>query len=150
MLNVPGTRKESKSHRNHRREKKLWHDGKRHTPSLGCSTCPDLKTCGGLQIERAFYHCLDNCCGNPEKCDSVCRNKPREFVQRVREIGGFRLDNVPRAARLPVPPLPSVVPVLFHGNNRDIPFAAPAVCLPLYKAIARHGGEERYADAGER
>lgn len=147
MLNVPGARKEAKSQRSHRRERKLWHDGRRHTPSLGCSACPDLETCGGMHVERAFYHCLDNCCGNPEKCDAVCRNKPREFVQRVREIGGFRLDNVPRAARLPEPPLPSVVPVLFHGNIREKPFAAPLVCLPLYRVIARNHGEERYADA---
>lgn len=147
MLNVPGTRKESKSHRNHRRETRLWHDGKKHTQSLGCSACPDRKLCGGLHLERALYVCLDNCCGNPEKCDSVCRNKPKEFAQRVREVGGFHLDNVPRAVPLPEPYLPPVVPVLFHGNIRRIPFAAPAVCLPLYNVIARHDGEERYADA---
>ena len=147
MLNVPGTRKDRKSQRNHRREMKLWHDGRRHTPSLGCSACPDLETCGGIHVRRAFYHCLDNCCGNPGKCDSVCRNKPRDFAHRIREIGGFQLDNVPRAKRLPEPLLPSVAPVLFHGNIRETPFVASTVCLPLYRVIARHRSEERYADA---
>lgn len=147
MLNAPSIRKEPKHHRNHRREKKLWHDGRNHTPSLGCSACPDREMCGGLYIEHPFYHCLDNCCGKPGNCDAVCRNKPREFAQRIREIGGFRLDNVPRAARLPEPPLPPVVPVLFHGNIREAPFAPSAVCIPLYRVIARHRGEDRYADA---
>ncbi|MCC7428687.1 MAG: DUF4417 domain-containing protein [Alphaproteobacteria bacterium] len=146
MLSVPGTTKEPQRDRNHRREKRRWHDGKKHMPSLGCSACPNLGTCGGLQVERALYHCLDNCCGHPATCDVVCRNKPREFAQRVREIGGFELGNVPRAARLPAPCLPAVVPVLFHGSSRLAPFQASAVCLPIYKVIARHGGQERFAD----
>ena len=147
MLNSSAVRNEQKHGRNHRREKRLWHDDGMHTPSLGCGVCQNLDICGGLRVERALYHCLDNCCQEPEKCDSVCRNKPREFAQRVREVSGFGLDNVPRAKRIPEPLLPEVVPVLFHGNSRDTPFAAPAVCLPLYSVIARHRRAERYADA---
>ena len=149
MLNVTGIRKEPKHQRNHRREKKLWHDGNSHTPSLGCTACQDRGTCGGLSIEGSFYDCLDNCCHQPEKCDAVCRNKPKEFVQRVREIGGFQLQNVPRAARLLLKqPLPSVVPVLYHGNSREKAFAPAGVCISLYNVIPRHDGRERYADAG--
>ena len=147
MLNVPVVRKEQKHDRNHRREKKLWHDGGKHTPSLGCRACQNLDTCGGLRIERAFYDCLDNCCHEPAKCDSVCRNKPRDFARRVREVGGFEFENVPRATRLPEPFLPKVVPVLYNGNSRETLFAPPAVCLPLYTVIARHRRSERYADA---
>ena len=36
---------------------------------------------------------------------------------------------------------------IFHGNSRTMPFAAPAVCLPLYRMIGRFYGERRYADA---
>lgn len=147
MLNTPGTRKEPRHSRNHRLEKKLWHDGRRQTPSLGCGTCPERDICGGLRIEGAFFNCLDNCCHRPDSCDSMCRRKPRDFVQRIREIAGFRLDNVPRAARLAEPAIPPVVPLLYHGNRREAPFAPPAVCLPLYRVIARHGGEERYGDS---
>ena len=147
MLKIQVVGKEQGSPRNHRRERKLWHDGDKKTQSLGCTICQDHDTCGGLRIERALFDCLDNCCGHPDKCDSVCRNKPREFARRVREIRGFRLDNVPRAARLPEPPLPQVVPVLFHGNIRETPFAPPAVCLPLYKVIARQGSAKRYSNA---
>ena len=147
MLSTLATARKPEHHRNCRREKRLWHDGRNRTPSLGCMGCPDRETCGGLCIERAFYDCYDNCCGNAGRCDAVCRNKPREFAQRVREVGGFPLDNVPRAAPLPEPLLPPVVPVLLHGYSREAPFAPPAVCVPLYGVIARHRGEERYPDA---
>ena len=147
MLNTSGIGKDPKHGRNHDREKKLWHDGGRNMPSLGCSACHDRETCGGLRIEQAFFDCLSNCCGQPESCDSVCRMKPSEFTRRVREVAGFGLDNITRAERLPEPALPKVAPVLFHGNSREGRFAASTVCLPLYRVIARHTGEERYADA---
>ena len=147
MLIAPVVGKEQICGRNYRRERKCWHDGGKYTPSLGCDVCQDRDTCGGLRIERAFYDCLDYCCRRPETCDAVCRNKPREFAQRVREVGGFGFDNVPRAARLPEPRLPQVVPVVFHGNIRETRFAPPAVCLPLFTVIARHRRAERYADA---
>lgn len=147
MLSELVTKEHLKSSRNHRREKKLWNDGKRYTSSLGCTICPDRDTCGGLNIETPLYNCLGLCCGKPEQCDSVCRNKPRDFVRRIREISGFRLDNVPRAVRLPETQLPSVVPVLFHGNSHEAPFAAPAVCLSLHSIIRRCYGKQHYADA---
>lgn len=149
MLNVTQSRGKTIHPRNRRREKKLWHEGRKLTPSLGCSVCSDREICGGLNVQHAVYHCLDNCCGDPGKCDAVCRNKPREFAQRVREIRGFDLSNVPSTTRLPEPSLPSVVPVLYHGNSRKAQFTAPVVCLPLYKIIARDTGIERYADAKE-
>lgn len=130
--------------RNPGRERRLWHDGARHTPSLGCMTCPDRGVCGGLQLSRALFDCLDLCCNNPADCDAVCRRKPEEFAQRVREIGGFLLDNVPRTPRLDVRPLPALVPMLFHGSRRSIPFGAPAACLPLYSVIPRQDGNGRY------
>ena len=147
MLNTLQSAKQPEHHRNRRREKRLWHDGRNRTPSLGCTGCADRELCGGLCLERAFYDCYDYCCGNAEKCDAVCRNKPREFAKRVREVGSFRLDNVPRADRLPEPVLPPVVPVLLHGYIREAPFAPSAVCVPLDGVIARHRGEERHTDA---
>ena len=148
MLTAPGLLDEPIRHRNHVRAKDHWHDG-RHTPSFGCAVCPDLTTCGDLRIPSALYDCLDLCCHQPERCDSVCRNKPIEFAKRVREIRGFPLDNVPRAQQLSPLPLPSVVPVLYHGKSRKKAFAPPSVCLSLYSAIPRQDGRERYADAVE-
>ena len=127
------------TNRNYRRERQFWHDGRNYTSSLGCGICLDRRTCGGLCTERAFYDCLDSCCRQPESCDAVCRAKPREFAQRVREVGGFEFVNIPRATKVPALTLPRVVPVLFHGSSRQMPFIAPTVCLPLYAIIARHG-----------
>jgi len=149
MLNAARMTKKPKDGRSLAREKKLWHDEGRHMPLLGCSACGDRGICGGLSIGRASFDCIDNCCGQPERCDSVCRMKPRDFARRVREVRGFWLDNVPRAERLPEPALPCVAPVLFSGNSREQAFRAPAVCLQLYSIIARHKGKERYASADE-
>ena len=135
--------------RNLRRERRLWHDGDHYTPALGCTSCPDRAVCGGLQLASSLYDCLGFCCQNPRDCDVVCRNKPEQFAQRVREVGGFLFDNVPRSAILPAPHLPALIPMLYHGHKRVLPFKAAAVCLPLYGVIQRHNGETRYADKKE-
>lgn len=137
------------SSRNLRRERRLWHNGDRHTPAMGCTLCPDKEVCGGLQLRSPLYDCLGFCCQVPDDCDAVCRNKPEQFVQRVREIGGFSFDNVPRNLVLPVPQLPPLIPLVYHGHRRMLPFRASAVCLPLYAVIARQNGEARYADKKE-
>ena len=135
------------SPRNLRRERRLWHDRTRHTPSMGCAACPDHGICGGLQIGDGLFDCLGFCCHNAQDCDTVCRNKPEEFAQRVREVGGFSFDNVPRAPMVSAPSLPPVVPLLYHGSGRSIPFKPPAVCLPLYSVICRHNSVTRYTSA---
>ena len=136
--------------RNARRDQKLWNDSVRRTPSLGCTGCLDRVVCGGLRVEQALFDCLQFCCGNKRDCDAVCRNNPKKFTERVREIGGFGLDNVPRSAHLGAIALPPIVPVLFHRARRQQSFtASKVVALPLYKAIGRHTGEARYSSARE-
>ena len=54
--------------RNLRRERRLWHDGTRRTPSMGCAKCPDHEVCGGLQVGDALFDCLGLCCHNPTDC----------------------------------------------------------------------------------
>jgi hypothetical protein len=135
--------------RNLRRERRLWHDGTRHTPSMGCVRCPDHEICGGLRVGNALFDCLGFCCHNSKDCDAVCRNKPEEFARRVREVGGFAFDNVPRAPLLTALSLPALVPLLHHGSGRSVPFRAQAVCLPLYSVIRRQNGEPRYTSAAE-
>jgi hypothetical protein len=106
--------------RNLRRERRLWHDGTRHTPSMGCAKCPDHEVCGGLQVGDALFDCLGFCCHNPADCDAVCRNKAEEFAQRVREVGGFSFDNVPRSPIISAPSLPAVVPLLYIAGRSVI------------------------------
>lgn len=148
MLKLTQIRKEPEGHPEQQLQGKLWHFGTRRTLSLGCTACQEYDTCGGLSVESTSYDCLYYCCHQPENCYAVCRNKPMEFVRRIREIQGFRLGNVPRAGRLPEPPLPSVVPVLYHGNSRERAFSPPAVCLSLYSIVPRYDGTERYANEG--
>jgi hypothetical protein len=132
--------------RSRQREARLWHDDARHSAALGCTRCPDRAVCGGLQIDRGVFDCTALCCGQPDLCDAVCRNRPEDFARRVREVGGFSLSNVPRAPILSAPELPTVVPTIFHGDSRIAPFEdAEAVCLPLYKVIHRHDRSIRYA-----
>jgi hypothetical protein len=135
--------------RNLRRERRLWHDTARHTPSMGCGRCPDREICGGLQVADPLFDCLGFCCHNAPDCDAVCRNKPEEFARRVREVDGFAFDNVPRAPLLAVSPLPVLVPLVYHGSGRSMPFQPQAVCLPLYSVIQRQNGEPRYTSAAE-
>ncbi len=127
------------------RTQRLWNDSEIFTQSLGCTNCPDKATCGGLSVASAIFDCLHFCCQNPSGCDAVCRNKPEEFAKRVREVGGFGLENVPRAEAIAAPELPSVVPVVFHGNKRSSTFAGPGVvCLPMYKLVEARDGVVRF------
>lgn len=93
--------------RNLRRERRFWHDTAQNTPSMGCLDCLDKGTCGGLSLDHPLYNCLGFCCRKPAKCDRICPQRPEAFTRAVREIGGFCLENVPRAAALPVPTLPT-------------------------------------------
>lgn len=130
--------------RNLRRERRLWHDADLHTPSLGCTECPQLNLCGGLRIAASLYDCMDFCCGKPEACTNVCRNHP-DFPDRVREIDGFALHTVGRAAALPVQVFPRVIPVLYHdGKRRDRSIAPSAVALSLYQMFNRRDGSPRF------
>src|SRR5437879_2897644 len=125
------------------REQKLWHDCTLHPASLGCQRCPERNVCGGLPIAAPMFSCLDHCCRHPESCDTVCRNNP-DYADRLREIGGFDLKNIPRANPLPPPYLPKLIPLLYHGAQREKPFRTEAVCLPLYAMLKRRTGDTQF------
>lgn len=127
----------------HIAERRLWHDELRNTPSLGCVNCPERGLCGGLSIAAGLMNCLDLCCGKPDQCDKPCRNNP-DYALRVREVGTFSLDNVPRATVLPSPALPLVVPVLFHGKRRNELLGPDPIALPLYAMFNRRDGALRF------
>lgn len=130
--------------RNPRRERRLCHD-QAQMAGLGCGACRERGLCGGLQVRTSFYDCLLYCCGHPENCDRVCRNHP-DFADRVREVGTFDLETVPRAPVLAAPALPSMVPVVFHGNGRRKPVGSDTVALPLYRTFDRPTGAPRFGD----
>lgn len=113
--------------------------------ALGCLGCPDLGTCGGIHKKQHAFWCLDDCCGKPQACDGMCPNNPRGFLERMREINGLELDNVPRAEPCAAAPLPSYIPYLYHGNRRAVPLDIEAVALPL-RLFYRPDGRLRFTD----
>ncbi len=124
-------------------ERRLWHDEQYNTPSLGCLPCPERDLCGMLSVRAGLMNCLDLCCEQPNKCDKPCRNNP-DYALRVREIGTFDLNNIPRSQILAGPPLPLVVPLFYHGGCRSEPIGPYPIALPLYKMFKRRSGELRF------
>jgi len=129
-------------------ERKLWHNEKANTPSLGCWGCPEYRICGGISVAAGVTSCLDLCCGRPGDCDKPCRNNP-DYAFRVREVGGFSLDSVPRVAALAAPRLPTVIPVLFHRGRRSATVPCSTVALPLFAMFSRRDGKLRFRSHDE-
>jgi hypothetical protein len=126
-----------------RRERRLWHDIRRYSPPLGCQGCFERAICGSLAIGRDIFSCLHFCCRQPERCDSICRHHP-DFALRVREIGGFELENVPRAMAIEAPTIPAVIPMIFHRASRTGLFAPAIAALSLYQLFRRRDGTLRF------
>ncbi len=141
MLNRP--QKNYPRSKANRKENKNWHNENQNVPSIGCSICPEYRTCGGLKVSKALFWCVDYCCGNPKGCDVICRNNPK-FVDQVREIRGFDLANVPRSPMLAPPPLVNTMPMLFHGNSRRSVLRTQAVGLPFARMFDRRTGRPRF------
>ena len=128
----------------------LWYDPALPI-ALGCTVCPDLGLCGGLRIRAAAFDCrwLCACARYGEKCSGVCRTDHRNFLRRAREVGGFALDDTPRAAPLPSPALPEWVPIIYDGTKRKEPLALGTVALPLLSLFYRASGTERFSSREE-
>lgn len=59
-------------------------------------------------------------------------------------MGGFDLENVPRAAAPRAPDLPMAAPFIYHGRRREGGFAPPAAALSLYDVVAWRDGAPRH------
>ena len=128
----------------------LWYDDARSL-ALGCTLCPDLDLCGGLRIKGGAYDCraLCACQRGGKKCSGVCRGDQREFIRRVREVGGFALDDVPRNPPLPVPSIPNYVPIIYDGTKRRKALAGGTVAVPLLSLFNRVSGTGKFDNRAE-
>jgi hypothetical protein len=126
-----------------RRQRRRWDEGEALPMALGCLGCPDLGTCGGIRKRQHAFSCLDDCCGKPDTCDGMCPNNPLGFRDRMREVNGLELGNIPRAAPCAAPALPSYIPYIYHGNLRAVPLDIEAVALPL-RRFYRPDGRPRF------
>jgi hypothetical protein len=105
--------------------------------ALGCSVCQEDALCGGLRSRTGAFSCLDYCCGNPSSCQWVCRNNPEQFVARVREIGGFELEKLPRLAETRSSAVPTRVPLIFHASGRHEALRVPIVAVKMNALLKR-------------
>lgn len=125
----------------------LWDDASTAPGSLGCVGCIDRDICGGAHNNASFFDCTDYCrCDDKARCDLVCRGKPTQFVERVREVRGLDLTNVPRAPIINIETLPSMVPLIEHATARVSSLNSPIVALPLYALVDMNRSTLRYAD----
>lgn len=112
--------------------------------ALGCAACLSRETCGGLHVRENIVDCLDLCCGKPNGCTRVCRNKTDAYVDQLREIGNFYLRNVPRAPVIPVTVSQEIVPLIYHGNSRATALQNDIFALRLPDLINYATGEIRF------
>lgn len=130
-----------------RNTQSLWDDVATNPCSLGCTNCVDRPICGGVHNNGSFFDCGDYCrCDDKAACDLVCRGKPKQFVERLREVGGLDLLNVPRAPIIAIEALPPMVPLIEHAAARVSSLNSPIVALPLYALIDIDSGTLRYPD----
>lgn len=130
-----------------RNAQSLWDDAATMPCSLGCVTCVDRLICGGVHNGASFFDCGDYCrCKDKGTCDLVCRGKPKQFVERLREVGGLEFANVPRAQVVPIEALPPMVPLIDHATARVGTLNSPIVALPLYALLDIDAGTLRYPD----
>lgn len=132
-----------------RNAQSLWDDAATMPCSLGCVSCVDRPICGGAHNNASFFDCSDYCrCNDKATCDLVCRENPKQFVERLREVGGLDFMNVPRAPIVPIDALPPMVPLIEHATARVASLNSPIVALPLYALLDVDAGMLRYPDRG--
>src|ERR1043165_6492125 len=69
---------------------KLWCEAGQEV-CLGCINCPELRWCGGLNIQASVFNCMDLCCGKPATCKKyACPNQHR-YSDLVNQVGGLEL-----------------------------------------------------------
>lgn len=123
-----------------RKQRRLWDEGEALPIPLGCTACVDLELCGGVHKRQQHFNCLDDCCGSPATCDGMCPRNPILFRDKMREVNGLVLDNIPHTTPCPAPKLPDYVPYVYHGNRRAAPPDIEVVALPLRRFYRPDGG----------
>lgn len=119
---------------------------------LGCQGCLDVTVCGGLHLPNgsAMLTCLDHCsCTAERNCDFVCPHRPSAYAKRVREVQGFRLDNIPCKATPQQPSLPNLAAIIEGRITRGRPVELEFASIPLTRALTGRGQKTRAKTAEE-
>lgn len=129
--------------RKSRRDKRYWDAPRHNALSLGCSRCADFGMCGGLHTASGAFDCTTYCCGEPQKCADVCPRNPR-FVDRVREVSGFDLQQLKSLGSVPFPSLPSSVPLIYAKGSRQKHFNPQFAGVSLYQLVDRKSRQSKF------
>lgn len=143
-VNLP--QRKEKNSRNLRRERRRWDDEESFSLALDCCNCADLAICGGQNKRQDGMSCLDDCCGNPEDCQSMCPNSPNLFTDMFREIDGFEFETVQRTAPCSTNLLPAYAPLIYHRSNRPHPLKVKIAALPLHMLYHKRDGRLRFTN----
>ena len=102
--------------------------------------------CGGLRVAAGIFDCraLCACQRNGKRCFGVCRRDPSVFVSRMREVGSFAFDTVPRVAPVSARALPDYAPIIYDGTKRRGRLDAGVVAIPLLSFFSRASGTGRF------
>lgn len=134
--------------RKHRRDGRYWEDPRRNAASIGCSRCAELGICGGLHTGSSAFDCTSYCCGIPDKCTAVCPRN-RSFVDRIREVSGFDLEQLERIRGTGFPSLPSSVPLIYAKGRRQTLFNPGFAGVSLYQLFDRKARVVRFESRQE-
>lgn len=119
--------------------------------AIGCSQCPDLRTCGGLSIRASCFSCLDLCkCDDPNACPHICaKKKPEDLHHSLIEVGGWDILDVPRSHKSREVKLPHHIPVIFGAGGRHEIASGKAFAVPLRFLFNGRTGEPRFQSRSE-
>lgn len=90
-----------------------------HRVVASCGGCAFREDRGGLDDQQSMWGCFSACSAEcvTRGCDWTCPSSPSDFIERVRDVGGFSNRGLvlePLAAS----GLPSYVPMIHHGYGR--------------------------------
>lgn len=122
----------------------LWYDEAKPT-QMGCTQCPELSLCGGLNVNAGLFDCMGFCpCASGGRGRGLCPRAPRSYVTHVRQVSGFALDSVRRVAQLPFLAGHRYVPMMFDSFRRTRPLAMEMAALPLMHLFNREAEAIRF------
>ena len=91
---------------------------------------------------------MDFCCGQPGKCDRVCRNN-HQFAAQFNEVGGFNLLNVAEPAANSFRPSGQIIPLIYHAGSRLQAARSQTVCLRLSDLYSFKTGQIKFETRAE-
>src|SRR4029077_20836479 len=121
-----------------------WHFRPDEPPSLGCADCYLKRICGGLRVKGGAIDCQRFCCHRVD-CQIVCFNNPANYAKRLKEIGGFELDNIPRCEPVAFGRIRGLAPLVHHAYSRKKELCSEIIALSLYELLDRDGAPKYFS-----